>query len=298
MFRWSIVVAVAMTGCANAGANVPVPGKTEPAAWMAGEPNAWASVDLRGLRADPTYGPVLQCPAAPPAAPPKTVPGALGALPCRDALKQAERADAWIVRDAQGMQSELLVFHKADAAVACLDTEAKGAPLGPNVTEAVRTGNRWPRVYVVKSPRGVDVVFPTGTAVARTRDAFVRGVEAPMGEALPGGVLARFAGDTALLKILDSELPSNATLNLGGLKSAELTIETTVKNPGQFAYGIRARFDFPSQADRLDPAFNQIAIELRRAGHVVEVGRTDSWSFHAHVRSPSNTIATSCRPAP
>lgn len=297
MLRWSIVVALAMTGCANAGANVPMPGKTEPAAWMAAEPNAWASVDLRGLRADPTYGPVLQCPAAPPADPPKTVPGALAALPCRDALKQADRADAWIVRDDKGMQSELLVFHKADAALACLETEAKGAPLGRNVTEAVRTGNRWPRVYVVKGARGADVVFPTGTAVARTRDAFVRGVEAPTSEGLPEGTLAHFAGDTSLLQILDSELPSNATLNLGGLKSAELTLETTAKNPGQFAYGIRARFDFPSQADRLDPAFNQIAIDLRRRGHVVEVGRTDSWSFLARVRSPSNTIATSCAPA-
>lgn len=297
MLRWSIVVALATTGCANAGANVPMPGKTEPAAWMAAEPNAWAAVDLRGLRADPTYGPVLQCPAAPPADPPKTVPGALATLPCRDTLKQAERADAWIVRDDRGMQSELLVFHKAEAALACLESEAKGAPLAPNVTEAVRTGNRWPRVYVVKSPRGVEVVFPTGTAVARTRDALVRGVEAPTGDALPGGVLARFAGDTALLRILDHELPSNATLNLGGLKSAELTLETTVKNPGQFAYGIRARFDFPSQADRLDPAFNQIAVELRRRGHVVEVGRTDSWSFLAHVRSPSETVATSCATA-
>lgn len=274
-----------------------MPGKTEPAAWMAGEPNAWASVDLRGLRADPTYGPVLQCPAAPPADPPKTVPGALAVLPCRDTLKQAERADAWGLRDAKGLQSELLVFHKAEAALACLDTEAKGAPLGPNVTEAVRTGNRWPRIYVVKSPRGVDVAFPTGTAVARTRDAFVRGVEAPTGEALPDGALARFAGNTELLQILDSELPSNATLNLGGLKSAELLLQPTAKNPGQFAYGIRARFDFPSQADRLDPAFNQIAIELRRRGHVVEVGRTDSWSFLARVRSPSNMIAVSCTPA-
>ena len=298
MIRTGLVATLAVVsfvGCG--GVAVPVAGHNDPAAWIAGEPDAWASLDLRGLREDPSYAPTMQCPLVV-ASTMDSSPGFLGALaalPCKDELKAAEHVDVWFRHEEQQPPSSLLVFRAADAAAACLEAGATRTALSPTVTESVRTGTRWARSYVVRGAHGTSVLIPNGAAYARTRDALAAGIDPPVSDALPKGIVARVGTNGDPFRLLETKMPGTAVLDLRGLNRTELTVDTT---PGQVAASLRMRFNFPADADRLQPVVSRMGEELRLRGQSVEVGRTDSWSFLVRYRAAAASVLPACVASP
>lgn len=267
-----------------------VAGHNDPAAWLGGEPDAWASADLRGLREDATYASTMQCSLTGSSTEPtSSFVRALAGLPCKDELKASEHVDVWFRHHEQEPPAALLVFRAVEAGASCLEAGATRTALSPTVTESVRPGARWARSYVVRGAHGTWVLMPDGAAYARTRGALATGVEPPFSEGLAKGILARLGtlGDPG--QVLGAKLPSIAMLDLRGLNRAELTVDAS---PGKVAASVRMKFNFPADADRLEPVVTRMSEEFRLRAQAVTVGRTDSG------RSSCASARTPCLGAP
>lgn len=244
-----------------------------PESWLGATPNSWASVDVKGIRAEASLAPIVECASAPApavAAAPATkrsyLAASLDALPCKEHLREANTIDLWLKREPQEPHTALVVVRGiSDAAAACIEKASPPKTVSPTVTEHVFFGARWPRVYVVGTGPSAVWLLPTGKAAERTHAALASGgaAAAVPSNTLPAGTLLRFGGSAELVELVLEERGA-AGADLHGLSSFELAAQHPTGK--SLSFSANARFATKKDADDMAPIFRQITDRLAKDG--------------------------------
>jgi hypothetical protein len=274
-----VTTTLSMLGCAGAQAQSPSEPTRDASTWLAGAPNQWLFLRPGAMRADPVLGPELVCQSAESAAKAKRYSflEVLSTLPCREAMLAASTLEVWVHREPnKDAQEALVVVRGAAAAAACLEREDRGKELAPNVTERVRFGKRWPRIYVVGTADAATIVMPTGKAAEVTRRGLAQGAPLPVGN-LTNDELLRGGGTAALLEVLAEE--KGVSVDTSGFARGELAVgATSATSATTEEKNVPIRFDAVFENKTAADAAAPLAAKL---GKTLQVRRLDETRYSA-----------------
>lgn len=267
--RFSLVLSAALVVSCKAGpdAATPVVDAT-PESWLGAAPNSWASVDVKGIRAEASLAALVECATSPTPTPAKKsyLAASADAIPCKEQLRDADSIDLWLRREASEPHTALLVVRGATAAAtACLDkaTPSPAKAITPTATEHVFFGARWPRVYVVGTGKDTMWLLPTGKAAERTRAALASGATSVPSGALPAGTLFRVGGSSELIELVLEEMGARVG-DLHGLSSFDIAGQRP--KGSSLPFSASARFATKKDADDIAPFLKQATDRLAKEG--------------------------------